>query len=183
MEHLKKFESFTEQESLNENTISDRLVKIICDRIAKKLEMLSDEEKLNKIAKLANLMDKAVPPLRLIFNFLSFGFAGALITSDYEHPSFFVYYIAMFTSILFNSMGKKLQLFSRSYYDKIRAIMVTKYNFNINKMDLDPFDEEEWLNDEKSDYDKLDSRIKCADDVRYKGVKKNRPIIIHNSEI
>lgn len=125
--------------------------------IERKIKNLSDEEKLMKIAKISNDLDR-------IFSPQSVALLGALISGiaffiPGASKSHITIYIILTVVLLFNSLSKNYRLLAKDYFKKIKDAYIEKYLPENKAKEFDVYGEEDWGDD--------DEIISNANKIRY----------------
>lgn len=128
--------------------IDDMAISVVDRRVAKyiqkKVEGMTDEEKLLEISKISDKISNKYFSLKNSFLFLGLSSLSMLAT---ELPGFYQWkwndmYVWFFVNFLYIKLNKKFRIVARDNYEKIREEYIKKYGKQ--NIEVDPFSEEEW---------------------------------------
>lgn len=145
--------------------------------IERKVSKLSDEEKLNTIGKIAHNLDLIFSPLNSLIAGL-LGSLGLLVFTGMQvsDTECYIYFVCWF---LYAKMSKEYRLLAKKSYQKIKNEYIEKYQINKNQED-DPYEEEEWEDDNISTSDKFRYKNKkflsIYEDMPLIGLRKNKDV-------
>lgn len=149
--------------------------------IEKKTKNLTEEEKLMKIAQIANTLDRWFSPFNSLVGgmiFFGIGSINALLHLKTAPPGMLEVYGLLIATVAYSSLNKEYRLLAKKNYRKIRKEFIE----NIDKIEnvADPYGEEQWYDEEdiiaRADATRYNKRFKHLEDMPYIGLHHRKDI-------
>jgi uncharacterized membrane protein len=150
--------------------------------IERKTKNLTEEEKILKIAKIANTLDKWFSPFNSVVGAAVFSGISAVNAMMHikTQPVGMIEIYAMLTAIAaYGSLNKEYRLLAKKNYQKIKKVFID----NANKIgnDNDPYGEEQWFDEDntiaRADAIRYNKRFKHLEDMPWFGLHSKKDVM------